>query len=269
MPSMPVPGELLDANQVRLLGEQHCRSGMPLAEGDQVLERVIRDRGVVQRKSGTQARPPLLAPERHAVCRAKHPHEAVTGFEERIYELGAAALADQERQVAEVRGRGSTLLAAGVLIASLLAKPVFHDGHPRGTGEIAATAVGLVGMAGVLLFVVLLLRPYQLGFSVRAGATYGALWDQGIVEQPMVDLALADAFEERRNQNAKVVVERLVLFLALTLASLLLEAAGLAAATLRSAAAQATLAARGAPRANRPRRFMGAAIRRLQRIMLT
>jgi hypothetical protein len=153
----------------------------------------------------------------------------MASFEERIYELGTTALADQERQVAEVRGRGSTLLAAGALIASLLAKPIFHDGHPSGVGEIAATAVGLLGAGGVLLFVVLLLRPYALGFSVKAGATYRALWDQGILEQPMVDLALAEAFEERRSQNARV-VKRLVLFLAWALASLLLEAAGLATA---------------------------------------
>ena len=88
-------------------------------------------------------------------------------------------------------------------------------------GAIAATVVGLLGTGGVLLFVVLLLRPYALGFSVKAGATYRALWDQGILEQPMVDLALAEAFEERRNQNAQVVA-RLTLFLALALASLML-----------------------------------------------
>jgi hypothetical protein len=157
----------------------------------------------------------------------------VASFEERIYELGTAALADQERQVAEVRGRGSTLLAAGVLIASLLAKPVFRDGHPSGVVEIAATAAGLLGTGGVLLFVVLLLRPYALGFSVKAGATYRALWDQGILEQPMVDLALAEAFEERRGKNAQV-VKRLVFFLALALASLLLQAAGLATAAALS-----------------------------------
>jgi hypothetical protein len=157
----------------------------------------------------------------------------VVSFEERVYELGTAALADQERQVAEVRGRGSTLLAAGLLIASLLAKPIFHDGHPSGAGEIAATTVGLLGTGGVLLFVVLLLRPYTLGFSVKAGATYRALWDQGILEQPMVDLALAEAFEERRNQNAQVVT-LLTLFLALALASLILEAAGLATAAALS-----------------------------------
>lgn len=74
---------------------------------------------------------------------------------------------------------------------------------------------------------------YALGFSVKAGATYRALWEQGILEQPMVDLALAEAFEERRKQNAQVVT-RLTLFLALALASLMLEAAGLATAALSS-----------------------------------
>jgi hypothetical protein len=157
----------------------------------------------------------------------------VASFEERIYELGAGALADQERQVAEVRGRGSTLLAAGVLIESLLAKPVFHGGHPSGAGEITAAALGLLGASGVLLFVVLLLRPYEFGFSVKAGATYRALWDQDILEQPMVDLALAEAFEERRNENAPV-VRLLALFLAFALASLMLEAAGLATAAALS-----------------------------------
>jgi hypothetical protein len=68
-------------------------------------------------------------------------------------------------------------------------------------------------------------RP--LGFSVKAGVTYRALWEQGILDQPMVDIALAEAFEERRNANAEV-VRRLVLFLALTLVSVVVETAGLA-----------------------------------------
>ncbi|MGH2805371.1 MAG: hypothetical protein ACRDL4_20400, partial [Thermoleophilaceae bacterium] len=144
-------------------------------------------------------------------------------------ELGSEALAEQERQVAELRGRGATLLAAGAVIASLLAKPVFDSNHPHGFAEIAATTIGLLGSAGVLVFVILLLRPYELGFSVKAGATYRALWEQGVLEQPMVDLALAEAFEERRTGNAKV-VQRLVSFLALTLVSVVLETAGLATA---------------------------------------
>jgi asparagine N-glycosylation enzyme membrane subunit Stt3 len=81
----------------------------------------------------------------------------------------------------------------------------------------------------VLVFVVLLLRPYELGFSVKAGATYRALWEQGILEQPMVDIALAEAFEERRNGNV-VVVRRLVSILALTLLAVVLETAGFATA---------------------------------------
>jgi hypothetical protein len=63
------------------------------------------------------------------------------------------ALAEQERQVAEVRGRGATLLAAGAVIASLLAKPVFDGEHPHGFAEISATAIGLLGSAGILVFV--------------------------------------------------------------------------------------------------------------------
>jgi len=79
------------------------------------------------------------------------------------------------------------------------------------------------------VFAVLLLRPYELGFSVKPGATYRALWEQGILAQPMVDLALADAFEERRTGNGQV-VQRLVSLLALALASLVLETAGLTTA---------------------------------------
>jgi hypothetical protein len=157
----------------------------------------------------------------------------MASFEERIYELGSGVLADQERQVVEVRGRGATLLAAGAVIASLLAKPVFHGGHPSGFWEVAGTVVGLLGCAGVLLFVVLLLRPYELGFSVKAGATYRALRDKGSLEQPVVDLVLAELFEGRRDDNAKV-VDRLGWCLTLALASLLLETVGLAAAAALS-----------------------------------
>jgi hypothetical protein len=53
----------------------------------------------------------------------------MASFEERIYELGTEALAEQERQVVETRGRGTAIIAAGAVIASLLAKPVFHTGR--------------------------------------------------------------------------------------------------------------------------------------------
>ena len=154
-------------------------------------------------------------------------------FEERIYELGAQALSAQERQVAEVRTRGATLIAAGTVIASLLAKPVFHGDHPSGLAQVIATTAGLLGAAGVLACVVLLLRPYDLGFSVQAAATYRSLWRQGTVEQPMVDIALSQAFEERRTGNDRV-VGLLTRLLSISLALLLLEAAGLATAAALS-----------------------------------
>jgi hypothetical protein len=157
----------------------------------------------------------------------------MASFEERIYELGAEALAEQERQVVETRGRGTAIIAAAAVIASLLAKPVFHSGHPHGFFEITAAVAGLLGCAGVLLFVVLLLRPRELGFSVKAGATYRSLWEQRITEQPTVDIALAEAFEERREAN-RPAVERFTLFLALALGSLVLETAGLALAAALS-----------------------------------
>lgn len=94
-------------------------------------------------------------------------------------------------------------------------------------------AAGLVGAASLLVFVVLLLRPYKLGFSVKATATYQSLWEQQILEQPLVDLALADAFDARRERNAQS-VSWLVQFVALALTSLVLETAGLALAAALS-----------------------------------
>jgi len=158
---------------------------------------------------------------------------SVATFEERIYSLGIDALAEQEREVAEVRSRASVLLAAGAVVPSLLAKSVFHGGHPQGLAQIVAAYAGVAGAAGVLIFAVLLLRPYELGFSMKAGETYRELWEQDVLEQPMIDLALADALDERREENATT-VKRLVRWLALALGSLVLETAGLALAAALS-----------------------------------
>jgi hypothetical protein len=153
----------------------------------------------------------------------------MASFEERIYELGSEALAEQERQVAELRGRGATLLAAGAVIASLLVRPVFADDHPRGAAEVVAVTVGVLGAGVLLVCVVMLLAPRELGFSVKAGATYRALWDQELLEQPMVDLALAEAFDERRDENSRV-VKQLVACLGVALVALVVQTAGFATA---------------------------------------
>ena len=121
------------------------------------------------------------------------------------------------------------LLAAGAVVPSLLTKAIFHGPHPHGVIEISAACVGLAGAAGVLVFVVLLLRPYELGFAVRAGATYRELWTDDLTDQPAVDLALAEMFEQRRNRNTKT-VRRLERLLGLALAALVIETGGLALA---------------------------------------
>lgn len=54
------------------------------------------------------------------------------------------------------------------MIESLLAKPVFQGGHPSGVAETIALVVGLIGAASLLVFVVLLLGPYELAFSINA-----------------------------------------------------------------------------------------------------
>jgi hypothetical protein len=153
----------------------------------------------------------------------------VPEINERVFDLGREALAEQERQVSEVRSRGPALLAAGTVVASLLAKPVFDHGHPHGLLEIVASTVGFLGAACVLVFVVLLMRPYELGFSVNAAATYRELFNQGILEQPLVDLTLAETFDDRRAANAGV-VRLLTTFLSLALAALVVETTGLAVA---------------------------------------
>jgi hypothetical protein len=45
-------------------------------------------------------------------------------------------------------------------------------GSTFATAAAPAAVVGLLGAAGILLFVVLLALPYELGFSVKLGATY-------------------------------------------------------------------------------------------------
>jgi hypothetical protein len=152
-------------------------------------------------------------------------------FEERIYELASEALAEQERNVGQVRARAPALVAAGTVIPSLLAKTIFHGRHPHGVLEVGATVLGFLGAAGVLVFAVLLLRSYNLGFSADGGAMYRWLWDEKLLQQPKIDIAIAQAFDERRRQNA-CTVEVLLRRLDLALAALVMEAVffGLAAA---------------------------------------
>jgi hypothetical protein len=123
-------------------------------------------------------------------------------LEERIYQLGTDELAEQERHVSELRGRPPALLAAGAIVPSLLARRC-----SRGTVRVAWRSCSPWRESGVVLLAsaLLILVPYEMGFSLNATVTYRFLFNEKIVERPGIDLVLADALHERRPQNQTVV----------------------------------------------------------------
>lgn len=72
--------------------------------------------------------------------------------------------------MAEVRSRASVLLAAAAVVPSLLTKAIFHGPYPHGFVEISAVCVGLAGAAGVLVFVLLLLRRRSAVSNARSAS---------------------------------------------------------------------------------------------------
>jgi hypothetical protein len=149
-------------------------------------------------------------------------------FEQRMYELGVAELAEQERHVAELRSRPATLLAAGALVPALLARAIVSGAGLHGW-ELVSIGFGIAGGIAVLLAAALILVPYEMGFSLDASYTYRWLFRQSVVEQPGVDLVLADALHERRRENQRI-VDRLTRYLTLAIIALAVEVAGFAAA---------------------------------------
>jgi hypothetical protein len=149
----------------------------------------------------------------------------MASVEERMYQLGAEALAEQERSVAQLRSRPPAMLAAGAVVPSLLAHAVFAGPHPRGWEVVF---VGL-GVLALLVATLLMMLPYEMGFSLDASFTYQWLFSEGVVEQPGVDYVLADALHDRRLAN-QTVVDKLTRYLTAAVVALAVEAAGFAIA---------------------------------------
>lgn len=66
---------------------------------------------------------------------------------ERMFELAKDALAEQERQLSEMRTRSTAIVGLGGVIGGLLGKEVFTGDHPAGIAEWVAAGGGLLAAA--------------------------------------------------------------------------------------------------------------------------
>jgi hypothetical protein len=153
---------------------------------------------------------------------------------ERMLELAKEALAEQERQVADMRTRTATVLGAGGVIGGLLGPEAFAGPHPVTGWDWTALVVGLGGEGGLVGFNLLVFSLRSLAFSMNATATYTWLYNNGLTAQPVVDLELADRLVTTRGENDEAVTAMRWWFRG-ALGSLVVMTAALAvAATLAS-----------------------------------
>lgn len=105
-------------------------------------------------------------------------------LEEIAYDAGRQALAEQESEVAGIRQRTGTLLAAHALVASFLGATTLHADGLQARSWIALTSlfVGLV-VAAVLL------APWRLSFALDARILYRQLYGE------LPPTAIADSAE--------------------------------------------------------------------------
>jgi hypothetical protein len=101
---------------------------------------------------------------------------------ERMLELAKEALAEQERQVADIRTRAATVLAAAGVIGGLLGKEAFAGTHPNNGWDWLALGIGLAASAGVLVSILAVFSLRSLAFSMNAGATHRWLYNNGITK---------------------------------------------------------------------------------------
>jgi hypothetical protein len=150
----------------------------------------------------------------------------------RIYELALRALDEQDRQVGDVRGRLAPVVAAGGVGLTLLTRPAVSGSHPSGAVELAATVVGLLGAAALILASAYVLHPRRLAFSVNARATLDTIRarDADILEdEDLFHETMISTLTARRLGNQPI-VDRLHTAFSVGLVGLLLELGGLSSA---------------------------------------
>lgn len=146
-----------------------------------------------------------------------------------VYDLALRALAEQERQVTELRGRLTPVLASGGLGATLLTPLAFHGGHPTGVAEVAFVALGLAGIAVEILAAVYVLAPRSLAFSPSAAVVMAFLSRHRVADAQGFYVAVATGLDDQRVANMAT-IRWLQAAFTLMMGGMLLEVCGLALA---------------------------------------
>jgi hypothetical protein len=115
-----------------------------------------------------------------------------------VYELALRSLDQQERELAELRSRTNTVIAAAALIASFLGAATIREHNGLSALTILALAV-LVMTGGLSLYV---LWPRELRFAIDARATYTDLYP--LLDDPAeAQLRVAYGARDRYTHNKK------------------------------------------------------------------
>ena len=120
-------------------------------------------------------------------------------LEELLYETASRSLQQQERQVAELRARTGTLLAAAALSASFLgATAVDRDGL---SALVALAIVALAASVGLCLYV---LVPHRMVFALDVRELHEALFPD-VDDDRLIHARLAYELHDIRADNQPMV----------------------------------------------------------------
>jgi hypothetical protein len=120
-----------------------------------------------------------------------------------LYELGRAALEQQERQVAELRARTQALLAGAALIASFFGATAIDRAGWNGPAVAALTVLGLSVLACVYV-----LLPHRMQFVLDVRDVHRELYDPEGEDIGDIQSRVAYTFQAFRATN-KAKLDRL------------------------------------------------------------
>ncbi|WP_445152062.1 hypothetical protein [Baekduia sp. Peel2402] len=138
-------------------------------------------------------------------------------LEEITYDLGRAALADQESVVSGIRSRTSTLVATQALVASFLGGAAIDRGS---LGFCGWSAIAML-MIGLALSVVVL-APWRMRFSLDPRSIYADLADEAAAGR-LDWLVIAGFIHEDLCERNRGRVDRLVMLLLLISIATMME----------------------------------------------